>query len=501
MPPVEGDSEVFTAENDEETEKIANVDMDLMNQESLVMDAKTANRNLAAEIAALLAEGEEEEEGVGEEIVAPLAPFRRRRSKVAEEGDMNDRRSSCFLTEIDDHDDDLAEVSKQEGKPSIVDFYLKKQASEEDEGNNLEEPSEISAVCPASGTEDIETEFPVNGVDNIHERDEETLISQEDSCNLETGDSNVVGELEYSIKEGSDTIVIQNLEMRDEEIAQDVGSNEGEINTSKVDYSPSPEHQESNESEAMDDGVKKIEVSEEDASDERQISSVQQETLPKMEKEEAIEVNSETENAIISNEDNAEVLVQITIGTPAGGSNEESEEPGRNEEYEEQENLTEVGVEEQFNVTKNENVQNKDDVCFSDTEGDPNSKEEEDGEMKERDDIPQEDETENISVINENESAQLTETEDAEEKDEILMEKENAETIKITQPPTNIVQVSTDAMSNCNDKIEEAMNLAVSHEDKLVAGHEESTDIFPEGYPELLTTALIIFIALLLTSC
>merc|ERR1711992_285234 len=101
-----------------------------------MMDSKTANRNLAAEIAALLAEGEEEE-GVGEEIVAPLAPLRRRRSKVAEEGDMNDRRSSCFLTEIDDHDDDLAEVSKQEGKPSIVDFYLKKQASEEEEGNNL----------------------------------------------------------------------------------------------------------------------------------------------------------------------------------------------------------------------------------------------------------------------------------------------------------------------------------------------------------------------------
>merc|ERR1712156_1283784 len=78
MPPVEGDSEAFTLENEEETEKIANVDMDLMNQESLVMDAKTANRNLAAEIAALLAE-EEEEDGVGEEIVAPLAPFRRRR--------------------------------------------------------------------------------------------------------------------------------------------------------------------------------------------------------------------------------------------------------------------------------------------------------------------------------------------------------------------------------------------------------------------------------------
>ena len=56
-------------------------------------------------------------------------------------------------------------------------------------------------------------------------------------------------------------------------------------------------------------------------------------------------------------------------------------------------------------------------------------------------------------------------------------------------------------MSNCNDKIEEAMNLAVSHEDKLVAGHKESSDIFPEGYPELLTTALIIFIALLFTSC
>ena len=54
MPPVEGDSEVFTAENDEETEKYMNVD------EDTVMDAKTANRNLAAEIAALLAEGEEE---------------------------------------------------------------------------------------------------------------------------------------------------------------------------------------------------------------------------------------------------------------------------------------------------------------------------------------------------------------------------------------------------------------------------------------------------------
>ena len=187
MPPVEGDSEAFTLENEEETEKIANVDMDLMNQESLVMDAKTANRNLAAEIAALLAEGEEE--GVGEEIVAPLAPFRRRRSKVAEEGDMNDRRSSCFLTEIDDHDDDLQEVSKQEGKPSIVDFYLKKQASEEEEGYNLEEPSVIGALdtsCSASGTEDTETEFPVNGDEDIHEQNEETIISEEDNCNFPT---------------------------------------------------------------------------------------------------------------------------------------------------------------------------------------------------------------------------------------------------------------------------------------------------------------------------
>merc|ERR1712038_1325337 len=126
--------------------------------------------------------------------------------------------------------------------------------------------------------------------------------------------------------------------MRDEDNAQYVGSNEEEVNTSKVDYSPSPEHQESNETESMDDGVTKIEDSEEDASDERQISSVQQETLPKMEKEKAIEVNSETENAIISDEDNAEVLVKITNGTPPGGSNEESEEPGRIEEYEEQEN-------------------------------------------------------------------------------------------------------------------------------------------------------------------
>merc|ERR1712223_1689465 len=175
--------------------------------------------NLAAEIAALLAEGEEEEEGVGEEIVAPLAPFRRRRSKVAEDGDMKDRRSSCFLTEIDDHDDDQEEASKQEDKPSIVDFYLKKQASEEEEGNNLEEPSVIGALdtsCSASGTEDTETEFPVNGDEDIHEQNEETIISQEDSCNIETGYNNVVIELEHSIKEDNDTIVNQNLEMGDE---------------------------------------------------------------------------------------------------------------------------------------------------------------------------------------------------------------------------------------------------------------------------------------------
>ena len=81
------------------------------------------------------------------------------------------------------------------------------------------------------------------------------------------------------------------------------------------------------------------------------------------------------------------------------------------------------------------------------------------------------------------------------------MEKENAESIVITQPLPSIVQESTDATSNCNDNTEETMNLAVSHEDKLVAGHKESSDIFPEGYPELLTTALIIFIALLFTSC
>merc|ERR1712156_520113 len=107
--------------------------------------------------------------------------------------------------------------------------------------------------------------------------------------------------------------------------------------------------------------------------------------------------------------------------------------------------------------------------------------------------IQDEDESENISVINENESAQLketlTETEDAEEKDAILFEKENTERIKITQPLPSIVQVSADATSNCNDKTEEG-NSTLSHEDKLVAGlnKKESTDIFPEGYPELLTT-------------
>ena len=87
---------------------------------------KLENRNIAAEIAALLAEEDEEVE----EDETPLAPLRRKRNKaVSGPEDSPGQRNSCFLTEIDDEDVFIENGKKEEN--SIVDFYLKGQMRNE----------------------------------------------------------------------------------------------------------------------------------------------------------------------------------------------------------------------------------------------------------------------------------------------------------------------------------------------------------------------------------
>ena len=94
--------------------------------EESMESVKLENRNIAAEIAALLAEEDEEVE----EDETPLAPLRRKRNKaVTEPEDSPGQRNSCFLTEIDDEDVFIENGKKEEN--SIVDFYLKGQMRNE----------------------------------------------------------------------------------------------------------------------------------------------------------------------------------------------------------------------------------------------------------------------------------------------------------------------------------------------------------------------------------
>ena len=105
-------------------------------------DSEKTCRNIAAEIAALLEETPDYDEDVADvdlkddNIHAPLAPVRpKRRSKHGSDDDEERiRRSSCFLTEIEDLDEEseVTETETVQTKPSIVDFYLKKQESVEE---------------------------------------------------------------------------------------------------------------------------------------------------------------------------------------------------------------------------------------------------------------------------------------------------------------------------------------------------------------------------------
>ena len=98
--------------------------------DAAMSDTEKTNRNIAAEIAALLEETPDYDEDVpdaGDDhlLSAPLAPVRhKRRSKASsEEEDERARRSSCFLTEIEDQEEE--EQESVQIKHSIVYFYLK----------------------------------------------------------------------------------------------------------------------------------------------------------------------------------------------------------------------------------------------------------------------------------------------------------------------------------------------------------------------------------------
>ena len=102
---------------------------------------KLENRNIAAEIAALLAEVEDEAEA-DEADDAPLVPLRKKRSKAVSEEEESisgpgGNRNSCFLTEIEDLEQEVFIEKKKPEDNSIVDFYLRGQTrtrivSEED---------------------------------------------------------------------------------------------------------------------------------------------------------------------------------------------------------------------------------------------------------------------------------------------------------------------------------------------------------------------------------
>lgn len=119
---------------------------------------KLENRNIAAEIAALLAEVEDEAEA-DETDGAPLVPLRKKRSNAVSEPGPGDHRNSCFLTEIEDLEQEVFHEKKKPEDNSIVDFYLKGQTrtetmilSEEDsdsvstEENVTKEPDQLNDI-------------------------------------------------------------------------------------------------------------------------------------------------------------------------------------------------------------------------------------------------------------------------------------------------------------------------------------------------------------------
>ena len=197
---------------------IAPHDEDQGNPEEVSIESiKLENRNIAAEIAALLAEDDEEEE---KEVVAPLAPLRKKRSvAVSDPEDSSGKRNSCFLTEIEDEE---KEPNNSEGT-SIVDFYLKRQV-----GSDMsEEDSENGPIEEEMSTEslDIDIENDKTSDTPSPSLDKETIEDgeAEDSGNVSVGlvDA-IVGELTEQAVEQNITEDQIREELRREETSEDI---------------------------------------------------------------------------------------------------------------------------------------------------------------------------------------------------------------------------------------------------------------------------------------
>ena len=117
-------------------------------QEPSMETIKLENRNIAAEIAALLAEVEAEADETDD---VPPVPLRKKRSKaVSEEEEISPgpggNRNSCFLTEIEDLEQEVFLEKKKPEDNSIVDFYLKGQTRNETMIMSEEESDSVTTL-------------------------------------------------------------------------------------------------------------------------------------------------------------------------------------------------------------------------------------------------------------------------------------------------------------------------------------------------------------------
>ena len=184
---------------------------------------KLENRNIAAEIAALLAEVEDEEEA-DEADEAPLVPLRKKRSKAVSEPESN--RNSCFLTEIEDLEQEVFVQNKKSVDNSIVDFYLKEQTRNETMILSEEESDSVSTEGNVSLMKEPDE---LNDIQNVLESSQtnQNQSTEVDSAGLvkaivtelteeaidETTDDEMGQRL---IKEESSSVTMDNVSVEDE---------------------------------------------------------------------------------------------------------------------------------------------------------------------------------------------------------------------------------------------------------------------------------------------
>jgi len=147
-------------------EKVATEETDA----EAVPAAETDTKNIAAEISALLQEEDKEakEEELVEEVKVEVeeVPVVRRRSKQLVESEADDKRSSCFLTEIDDQEGESRHegISKENVDEAIstIDEFLEKDPPQSEEERTEEPIVAVAAVVEEEhkveeSKEDVET--------------------------------------------------------------------------------------------------------------------------------------------------------------------------------------------------------------------------------------------------------------------------------------------------------------------------------------------------------